>query len=388
MPIYHIEMLWRCSVCKSENKGLQKICTTCGKPKQPTDQDYFPGDISQRAALTKPKDVEQALAGPDWKCRYCGSAQKRLDGRCAQCGADQSGNKEVKYTKTEATLEAGKTIISVPPILSDRPSDRPSDAFVISQRRLLQIVIPIVIGFTLLLGSWLLFRKREIQAHVSAVGWTNAVIVDRFQVWHREGWSSDEKAFDIKQIDRRVHHYDQVYDHTEQESYSDQEPCGTTPITCHTTPVNCTSNGNGTASCSGGDQECSGGDTKYCSVVKYRDKKVYRDEPVYQPWYAWNVWDWGFNRKIITTGHTTEVHWPSDEEIKLNVDCNPTVSDQGVRELERTQQESSYYVIFIGNENHQKYDYTPKTLTDFQRFPVNHPQKLRVSFAGTFDIIQ
>jgi DNA-directed RNA polymerase subunit RPC12/RpoP len=389
MPIYHIEMLWKCSICKAENKGLQKICVNCGKPKQPTDKDYFPGDISPHTALTKSKDVEQALAGPDWKCRYCGSAQKRLDGHCAQCGADQYGNQKVEIPKTRANinLETGKTYISVPPVEEDQSEEEHISFIPPNRKRLVQFLIPIIVGIVIL-GLYLLFRKHEVSAHITSVNWVNTVIVDRFQVWHREGWSSDAKSFNIKQIDRRVHHYDKVYDHTEKESYTDQEPCGTTPVICHTTPVHCTPNGNGTASCSGGDQECSGGDTKYCSVTKYRDVPVYRDEPVFRPWYTWDVWDWGFNRKIITSGSTIEVKWPSDEEIKLNEGCSPTVSDQGIRELERANRESAYKVVFTEDKNHKIHNYTPKSLNDFQRFHVGSSHRLMVSFAGTFDILQ
>jgi hypothetical protein len=383
-------MLWQCSVCNTENKGLQKICYNCGKPKQPTDKDYFPGDISQNAALTKPKDVQQALAGPDWKCKYCGSAQKRLDGHCAQCGADQHGNQKVEIYETIATLdpETGKTVISVPPVQSEYPSEPPSESSITISRKLaLQIAVPVIAVFTIILGIWLLFRKHEISTHVSAVSWINTVIVERFQVYYREGWDSDQRAFDIKSLGQRIHHYDKVYDHTEKESYTDQEACGTTPRNCYKTPVTCTPNGNGTASCSGGDETCTGGDTKYCSVTKYRDKQIYRDEPAYRMWYGWNVWDWGLNRKVTASGNIIEVQWPSEEEVKLNEGCSEIVGDQGFRELERTRRESSYKVIFTEDKKHKSHIYEPKTLTDFQRFPVGSQKQLRVSFAGTFDIL-
>lgn len=83
-------MRWRCSACEHENLGRHKQCQHCGKPK---DREVFydaPGEVSRADAITDAALLEQATAGADWECAYCGSHQRKDSGACVQCGAQQA----------------------------------------------------------------------------------------------------------------------------------------------------------------------------------------------------------------------------------------------------------------------------------------------------------
>lgn len=107
MPEYVIEMLWRCSVstCGAVTRGTVRQCSGCGKPKEERDEEMFPEDISQEAAILDADKIRRARAGADFKCRYCGSLQSRADGECARCGgakAEGLRSRQAGMTATES----------------------------------------------------------------------------------------------------------------------------------------------------------------------------------------------------------------------------------------------------------------------------------------------
>ena len=145
------------------------------------------------------------------------------------------------------------------------------------------------------------------------------------------------------------------------------QACYTTTRTCYTTQRSCTSNRNGTANCSGGDQVCTGGDricpppscvTKYCDESRTRTVDDYEDQPRYQDYYAWDAWDWGYNRTVRHAGVSLETNWPSDDELKAPL---------ATGEQERTRREEEYHVVFSTKDT--TYDYTPRDESEFDTTP-------------------
>src|SRR3954471_7963181 len=88
--VRHIEMTWRCSVCKTQNLGRFKNCQGCGKPKDGSEGYEMPDDPASAASVTDAALLRMATAGPDWRCAYCNSDQRASDGNCGQCGASAS----------------------------------------------------------------------------------------------------------------------------------------------------------------------------------------------------------------------------------------------------------------------------------------------------------
>lgn len=446
MPNYQIEMLWTCRVCRSaDNRGLHKHCTDCGKPKDERDEERFPEDISENNAITYAADVQVALAGPDWKCKYCDSLQNSLGKCCGECGCDRvSGAKpwEAKELSITENVETGakklgkpvtgrvvprpnprKTRIDVDPFrnvpktedlspqhdatpapsVQDLPAqaqefipdtggyrDPPNIRVVPVPWRppawVPKLALSFAIAGLVFFVLWLIFRTRVVDVSVESVSWQHDVIIDRYQVFRRDGWDADPGAFEVHDEGRRIHHYDHVQVGSHQERYTERVTCGENCTTvrgsCSTTPRSCTSNKNGTATCTGGDRVCSP-DTrscspKYCDEPRTRTVPDYEDQPRYRTWYSWKVWDWGHDRTIRASGASLDTRWPSDAELEPR---RPLVD----REQERSHREESYLVVF--SDRKDTWSIRPKTEAEFQRFPPGTRFKIKVGIAHGVTIL-
>ena len=409
MPEFTIEMLWDCAVCKAKrNLGLERHCRNCGHPKDDRDPEYMPDNVTVADALEGDKR-RRGLAGPDWKCAYCGSLQNPLNKCCTECGVPQ-GEKAKKAWEapvTTATFEpttGTKTSSETHTEHVEEPKrDTPVKAFTagyrdnaadlpiprlsmsLAAKRALIIGPPAIILFGLLL--WLVFRTKVVDAHVTAISWTHSVKIERYQVWHHDGWYPEQGAFNVQNDGRRIHHYDHVKVGSHTENYTARVACGsdcrTVRGSCTTTPVRCTSNRNGTANCSGGDrvcdpdrQECT---TRYCDEPRTRSVDDYEDQPRYQDYYEWDVWDWGYNRTVVSSGSTTQENWPSDDALK------PTHLNTGEQERE-SGRVADHDVTF--SDGKDSWHLHPSTCVEFERYPVGGAWRIKVGLAHGVEVLQ
>lgn len=438
MPSYQIEMLWACTICKfADNRGLHKHCNQCGKPKESRDAERFPDDISENNAL-EGEDARKASAGPDWQCEYCKTLQNSLGRCCAECGADKSlprrssrpcrpshGSRRPRKVPRpnprkarididpfrSTAVEAKKAIddlsknirFSPEPVGYREPAvqEVPAVEFVLdtggyrTPPKVRVVPVPwlmpgwvpklagsVAIAAILFLALWLIFRTKIVDAHVESVSWQHDVVIDRYQVYRREGWDSDNGAFEVHDEGRRVHHYDHVQVGSHQESYTCGENCTTVRGACRTTPRSCTSNKNGTANCSGGDRVCDPDmrscTPKTCTRTAHRTIADYEDQPRYRTWYSWKVWDWGHDRTIRASGASLDTRWPSEAELEPK---RPLVD----REQERSRREESYTVVF--SDRKDQWTIRPKSESEFQRFSPGSRFKLKVGLANGVTVL-
>lgn len=425
MPTWQQEMGWYCGTCKKLNRGRYKECQNCGKPKEREPFVDLPGEgESVEWAVKDPELVKQAKAGSDWECVYCHSHQRRDSGECAQCGARQGASRDQETKWDDGTVgPGGEGLTEQEEIEREITKDRedfkrefkwnarvrkrkariqakpapmkpaPKPAPVVAAKRPRWSSRQKKIGAGILLGLsiiglilFLLFRTRIVDATVTSTQWTYSVMVERYQIKRDEGFSESRPgdAFDVMPMGMRHHHYKKVQDGTRQESYTVQEACGTRTIrgSCRTTPVRCTSNNNGFKSCSGGDRVCDPDrtETKYCSRTKYRTVPKYKDVSVEQMWYAWKVWRWVLNRTVTETGTDLKPFWPSEVKIGLNQNLGPEAKQ------EREQREAKFLTVFT-DEDGDKHEYTPKSLAEYQSLPQGMHKRLKVSIAGSPEIM-
>ncbi|MCP3097320.1 hypothetical protein LZ198_00380 [Myxococcus sp. K15C18031901] len=383
-----IEMFWRCSSCDHRNLGRHMVCQHCKSAKDGSERYEMPEDTASAATVTDEALLRMALAGPNWRCAYCDSDQRALDGSCRNCGA------------------------SVPPLPDPGPAsaDSPEGAESLwgklKRRRGCTALVLLVVFFgcccpCLMNSSGSKTTEPTEQAAarngpewsrkltVREVSWAHTVTVDRYQLVDEEGFAEDRpaKALQVQSRGKRHHHDEQVlvghetvyftesvqrgYD---SESYTEREACGedcqTTPEKCKET---CTSNRNGFATCkttcTGGGRSCT---TRYCSVRKtrkvprYVDERRSRQEPRYRTeahsatWFGWKEWQWKFDRKVNATGATLETRWPTEAELR-------PVKPLAKGERERSERGGTYRVV-LKDDAHPPVDYAPATLEEFQRF--------------------
>ena len=100
----------------NETPSTRYLCQRCGNPKDASEAYEMPGDTASAASVTDPALLRMAEAGVNWQCGYCGSHQRRFDGACAQCGAEQAAGKDAPLDgrpAARAGLHAGDRVLSI-----------------------------------------------------------------------------------------------------------------------------------------------------------------------------------------------------------------------------------------------------------------------------------
>lgn len=324
-----IEMTWVCTSCSNRNLGRYKQCQNCRNPKDGSERYEMPADTTKAVSVTEESLLRMASAGPDWRCAYCGSDQRRTDQGCASCGASA-------VEGAEAT-DAGPPA----PVPASRPAPLPAAAASFgSTWKVLLGGLAFVFGLCALGGAmvWIRDRPRDFEANVVSVSWERNISVERWQVLSKTGFKEQlpATAFEVKSIGQKQHHTEDVLDHYETEHYQVEVPngfrtetyservscgqdCTTEPQRCH---EECTNNRNGFASCrqvcSGGGQHCS---TRYCNQTRTRQvpqtrmedrtRKVprYRAEPRFAEAFSFKNWEWKHDRSVPTRGTDVNVRW-------------------------------------------------------------------------------
>ncbi|MBZ4401426.1 hypothetical protein [Myxococcus sp. AS-1-15] len=383
----HIEMFWRCSSCNHRNLGRHMVCQRCKNAKDGSEQYEMPEDTASAVTVTDEALLRMATSGPNWRCAYCESDQRALDGGCKNCGA--------------SAVDGTSTADSVPPppeLPTGKSKPRRIGCYILLGLALFCCCPAMIAGQS---GSSSTTKEaaaattaakgpewtRALQ--VQDVAWEHTVSVERYRLVDEEGFEEDrpEDALQVKAQGKRHHHDDQVLDgyqtvsYTERvqkgfttETYRDKEACGedctTTPEKCKET---CTSNKNGFATCkttcTGGEKRCK---TRYCSVTKtrkeprYVDERRTRKEPRYRSvprdatWYTWKAWRWTHERDVKAQGTTVQTHWPTDAELKPAKALHSG-------EKERDTREAKYTVRFHGDAA-PAITYVPASLEEFQRY--------------------
>src|SRR6185369_6580994 len=85
MAIY--EGKWRCVRCSSVNRGRDVNCLSCGV-KRSDDVEFFLED--EVTSVSDEKLINQARAGADWICLYCGTNCLASQTQCSGCGGLRS----------------------------------------------------------------------------------------------------------------------------------------------------------------------------------------------------------------------------------------------------------------------------------------------------------
>jgi hypothetical protein len=113
-------------------------------------------------------------------------------------------------------------------------------------------------------------------------------------------------------------------------------------------------------------------------VDRTRSVDDYEDHPVYWPWFAWDIWDWGYNRTVTHTGVTTEETWPTGDELAAPL-------SEGEKEREQTRQ-MTHKVAFV-NAKGETWNYEPQTCQEFEKYPVGGAWKIKVGVARAVEVL-
>ena len=405
-----IEMVWKCKACGTFNGGLSKKCgeriydngvfrpptkfeidnKICGKHIE--DEEWFwPEDISVNANLTDEEDLKKARAGADWVCHYCGSSRRRTDGKCEICGGDfdqakdragESNKYEYQYHVPAETAEWNRGLREAAHRVRERESvssDDDLDQFRASlaarrRRTTIGIIGAATVGAAIL--SVLLYfalRPRYVDAKVVSTDWSSTVQILRYEKSHGEGWTTPMGAVNV--VDhgkRKTGRTRKVQDGTKTSTCHRKKACGTNPEKCSTTPRVCSSNKNGTGRCTGGKRVCTGGGTKYCNEPYPCQVPKYKDVPIEERWYSWDLWSWNPERTVSTSGRDLNPYPPDRAKYHLNEGCTGD-------EKEKAREPSWTFNTRFKDTEGENHTYHPRSAGEYKSLPVGSQRRLKIT---------
>lgn len=188
-----VELTWKCSYCGRENRGRDRECQGCGRPRS-TDTKY---DTGKHIAVLEGKEAEKYLKGPDWFCECCDSYNPADLNECKSCGAPKGASKdyfqmraeqERKNRQTEAQygepVSHRNSSVTVNRNLSGSPVD---NRFGLLKKLVIGGGIAAGIGFFIWLMVWFLTPVQK-TGTVTDLTWKTSVSMEEFTTIQDEGW--------------------------------------------------------------------------------------------------------------------------------------------------------------------------------------------------------
>jgi hypothetical protein len=277
------EGLWDCTSCGTTGVGGSvHVCPACGAPRADDVKFYLPGE-GQRKVVTDAAQVREAKAGEDWYCEHCGAGTSAAQDTCRQCGAPRGSSKVHSQAKADEARRHGPvTPAAAPPAKMSRGA--------CAVMAIVALLSCCCLGF--------LGMPSHVEVTIAGRSWERSQEIEAYRTVTESGWEVPAGGR-IKGQERKVHHQEQVYDHTEHRTRSVQVQTGTRQVKDGVRDL-----GNGHFEDTYRDEPI------YERRQESYDEPVYRQEPRYQPWYTWDIDRWVPDRTVRLAGTDDEPRWP------------------------------------------------------------------------------
>ena len=350
------EARWDCQYCGAKgNQGRHKSCKNCGRSRPAGTKFYLADD---EAVVADEETLQAAATGPDWVCAFCGTSNAVDRETCRSCGAahdaDSHQQAVIDYGVGDAPSTGDMTV-------DERPPPEPEAPPAANRNRLIVIGVAALVVLCIGLGAaFLIFGGREEGATVSNFEWQRDVAVEAYQTVEEEDWAVPDGGR-IQSQRQEIHHYDQVLDHTEtrQRELQEQVQVGNETYVCGQRDL-----GNGFFE----DIECERPIYETQSRTETYEEPIYRQEPVYQTLYVYEIDKWIVVRTDEASGRDHSPAWPR--------------SDLGSDQREGERNES--YVIFFTDENGETHRWET-TLAQWQAFEAGQEVVLKFDSFGKLE---
>lgn len=351
---------WDCTSCdKVGNIGTDKTCSGCASPRPKNVRFYLPTEAEEVSE-------EIALSGADWICDHCDAHNANTSKTCHSCGnernhEDESLKVRTYRTKDIDTSEEAKNLMLAEKKKQEEQKERDWENSLTTYRNLerereqeqrqlgkprknysghrsetttRQVNLPTrkilsigggiaVLSALIYLFIWLTAKEVD-TAIVSGREYTSWTLVSDYKVVGHDTWERPPSdGFNVR-TKEEVHHYDEVFDGYETYYEDEEYVCGTEEYQSGTRSYQCGTdsrdNGNGTFTdvpvyC---DDPVYSTRDKYCTRQVAKERKKYRDEPVYATKYYWDRWEWVRRSKgscpVQTVQNEQKIHYPEVTE--------------------------------------------------------------------------
>lgn len=295
-----VEGLWDCSFCDNKRiRAGQKTCPNCGHPQDESTKFYMPDAIE----YVPEEKAEKISRNPDWQCSFCGSLNSDNLDSCKNCGAtkeDSEGNyfemrqqEEEKKRKKEEQKAAFRGKVK-----KEAPKKKEKVKKSLTKRVLLFFGIIAAIIF----GMIACFTPTVKNVTIDDFDWERTIDIEEIVTHNESDWSLPDGAR-LQHTKNEIKTYkDDVLDHYETvtetktrsvidhyEEYSSYKDLGngyfeeqTESVPVYTTET-------------------------YTEDVQ---KPVYRQEPVYDTKYYYEIDRWTVVDTAKSSGHDQNPSWP------------------------------------------------------------------------------
>lgn len=286
---------WDCPFCGHKgNLGPEKQCAACRKPRGDDVQFYLPDDAE---VVTDEATIVKAKAGPDWTCDYCGADNPSDQVKCRACANPRTQTDEARQTQSYDLKDTPTTGATV----STQDKQMPQGTAGSVPKKLGKkgcgclTIIGAIFIFLLIIG---IIGSRPFAVTITGHEWSRQIDLVHYSSTRQEGWELPPNGQLVRSF-RAIHHYDQVFDHYEMRTRTEQVKVGEERYISGKKDL-----GNGYF-----EDEYSTRPIYEEREVPYQEK-IYRDEPVYQKKYVYNIYRWVDAGVKTVNGQGLNPQWP------------------------------------------------------------------------------
>jgi hypothetical protein len=246
-----------------------------------------------------PTVLRRARGDADWRCSFCTQNNPNEVKTCKDCGNSRSASDKQLEVKTyttanvprtgDGTRDFSKSVAEVPPPKSKK------GCFISLG------VLAVVVAVLLLLSL-----NSTVDVKVEGFEWEQSIQVEEMRNVEEENWAIPSGGTTVTSF-QAIHHYDQILDHYETRTRTEQRSVGSEEYVCGQKDL-----GNGYF------------EDKYCSRTIYEDYQVeyeepiYRDKPVYQTKYRYTIDRWFAINPIVTQDKNQRPKWGDTVNVRTN----------------------------------------------------------------------
>ena len=314
---------WHCEFCNAYNPADSDKCENCGAPRG--SKNYFDYNKDRQGVISKNgfEDDEHFRKEED---------DKEVEEENTDNGVEDT-NSEVedatKYKNYDIDEYLGQRITRTGKSISRFFVDLFTSILEFIEYNVAGIFKGLLIALLIILsvvGIYNLVKPKWYKLEITNLRWESTVEIEELKTFREDDWSVPSGGR-VVYTKEEVHHYEQVIDHYEEVQKSRTVPDGghyetvtrtrTVPDGGHEEVVGYSDNGDGTFS------EETRWVTEYTTETYteeewvqdykteyyYEQEPVYRDEPVYETKYYYDIDRWVYERSVVTSGYDKEPYY-------------------------------------------------------------------------------
>lgn len=310
-----VEHTWNCPYCGRENRGRDRECIGCGRPRG-TETKF---DTNKHIAVLDGEEAKEYMTGPDWFCECCDSYNPDTLQTCKSCGAPRGASKDY-FTKRREQEEkeqqkaAEMSEYSMQSEYSEKPVTFYTDHKdpVNTTGMFARILIPVIAIIALIAGFVFFLKPTQMEGEVTELAWSSTVNLEEFTTIKDEGWTypSDARILDR---DYKYKETVQVIDHYD----TDIQPVTKTRTVQNGYDTYYTYEDMGNGFSAEVEHKTPHYDTETYTDYETVQVPIYRDEDIYDWWYRYEYDRW---LKIDTCTNSGDKGEESDPVFEITDD--------------------------------------------------------------------